>query len=1040
MKKHTLLLLLLLFAGTQHILYAHHIGHRTISGTVISSDDGQGIPHAQIMVRFTAVGGTATDITLGTITDLHGRYTIEIPDNVTHLTFSFMGKVTQDVEIGGRTTIDVTLQTDALMLEEFVVTGYGVTRRSAFTGSAVTVSADDLRRQTEPNLINALQGMVPGMQISNSAAQPGSGSTILLRGIGSLQGNRDPLFVIDGVPITAGNISSFVAGGTMTTTSPMSSDPLAGLNPNDIESITVLKDAAATAIYGSRAANGVVVITTRRGREGPGQIDVNLRTGLVMRPQMSHRNRMLNLTDFETLMIDGEMARQEVVLGWDTPNRDAAIATLLNDGILRADGNEYDWFRELSRVGRIHDISISASGGTERRSYFLSLGYMRSEFYLHGSGFERFTARSNIDYRANNWFTIGLNLSGSYTDQDQTGTTASAANPLFNGRLMRPNEPFRNPDGTWNFNTSQGVGHNLVARFQDPDASEANTRGLNAMVTPFVRLNLYRNVFFQTRVSVEINQLNEREVFSATVDGDGIPMEGRTRLSNLNSNRQTIVNTANWLPSINGMHNFNLLVGQEAQRHTTQVLQAVQEGFLHFRLREIANNAGSRAGSTTNHSTLVSYFGNLQYELHNRYFLSASIRRDGSSRFGDEHLWGTFYSVGARWRLSEESFMQPTRGFINNLALRVSYGTAGNMPRALHGWAYTYSPVAYSVVGGTAPTLLGNPGLRWESKNKFNVGMEAMVFDRISLEVDYYHEIINNMLHSRQVSRATGFTSYLSNMASMQNTGVEIQVNAMLVNNRDFRWTVGANVSANRNKVLYIGTTPAGLPDTLRGTTQWSAAGMAWNSFFLREWAVCPQTGLSGWRQADGEFMFGSSAHHGSAPQVFVGTPYAQFWGGFNTRLFFRGFDFAANFIYSLGGYHYSSEAQFFEADGWRSQFSNVNYWYFDNRWTTPGQNAGAPRFIRGHGYSSEALSTRFLMRSDFLRLRNVTFGYTIPRDVTSRIGVTNARIYASLDNLFTWTHRDHRGWEPNPGLGEAHTVGQYGQPRNFIVGINFTF
>ena len=1035
MKKNTLLLLFLLFAGTQYI-YAHHIGHRTISGTVISADDGQGIPHAQITVRG---AGTAN---LGTITDLQGRYTIEVPDNGTHLIVSFLGKTTQEVEIGDRTTIDITLETDAFMLDEFIITGYGVTRRSAFTGSAVTVSAENLRRQTEANLINALQGQVPGMQIANSAAQPGSGSTILIRGIGSLQGNRDPLFVIDGVPITAGNISSFAPGtpGSMTTTSPLSTDPLAGLNPNDIESITVLRDAAATAIYGSRAANGVVVITTRRGREGPAQIDVNLRTGLVMKPHIARRNRMLGLADFETLMIEGEMARQEVTLG-ETPDRDAAIATLRTLGILN-DNEEVNWFDEVTRVGRIHDVGVSAQGGTARANYFLSLGYMRNQFYTIGSDFERFSARSNIDYRANNWFTMGLNLSGSYTNQDQTGTTASSANPLFGSRLMRPNEPIRNPDDTWNFNTSQGA--NIVALFQDPDHNDHNARGFNAMVTPFFRVTLPQNIILQSRLSFEVNLLNELEVLSPTVDPVGIARTGFARVSNLNLNRQTIVNTANWLPSIGTDHNFNILLGQEAQNQTTRALQAEQYGFTHPHIRRIANNAGSTAASLTNHATLLSYFANLQYDFRNRYFLSASIRRDGSSRFGDEYQWGTFYSVGARWRISEEAFMLPTRHVLNNLALRISYGTTGNLPRALHGWAFLYGLEAYSIVGGTGPQNLGNPGLRWESKTKFNVGLEATLFERLSLEVDYYHEVVNDMLHTRQVSRATGFASYLSNHASMQNSGVEVQVNALLVNTRDFRWSVGANISANRNKILDLGIPPMadGSPDTInRGTMQWSAVGMPWASFFLPEFGVCPQTGLGGWRQPDGEFIYGSPAAHASAARTFQGTPYAQFWGGFNTRLSFRGFDFAAHFIYSLGGYHYSGEARFFENEGrYRGLGTpNVNHFLFDNRWTTPGQHALAPRFILG-GAGFDQASTRFLMRNDFLRLRNVTLGYTFPREWTSRIGLANARIYASLDNLFTVTRSDHRGWEPNLGVGDAPRVGEYGQPRNFIIGLNFTF
>jgi len=1033
MKKIMLLLVSLLFVGAQ-VLQAQS----TITGSVISADDNQGIPGVQVTVRGT---------TMGTTTNVMGQYSINVPSGATHLVFSFMGKKTQEIAIESRTTIDVTLESDVTALQEFVVTGYGVTRRSAFTGSAVAVGSDVITRQTEANMINALQGAVPGMQISNSAGQPGSASSILIRGIGSLHGNRDPLYVIDGVPQTAGNVSSFAStGGVLSAnTSPQSTDPLAGLDANDIESITVLKDASATAIYGSRASNGVIVITTKRGKEGPGQVNVNLKTGLTMRPQMSRKNQMLNLADYETLMIEGEMARQEVALA-QTPNRETAISTLRSLGILRTDDHDVDWWDEVSRVGKTHEASISASGGSERRNYFLSLGYLKNEFYLHGSEFERFSARSNIEYRANKWVTIGLNVSGSFTNQDQTGTMTSASNPWRNGRLMRPNEPVKNPDGTWNFNTSQqGVGYNIVARHQDPDRSEINTKNYNALIMPFVRLDLYKNVFFQTKVSFDVVQLNERRILSATVDGEGKLTDGFTALGNSNSTRQFIVNTLNWAPTINGVHNFNVLIGQEAQKTTNTIQQASYRGFLHYRLREVSADANSRGYSTLNYSTLLSYFSNLEYDLHHKYYLSASLRRDGSSRVGDNNLWGTFYSVGGRWRISQEPFMQATQKYINNMALRMSYGTTGNLPTDLHAWAQVYNtvnpgatapPIVYSIFSGTGPFGIGNPDLKWESKNKFNVGMELLALNRISFEIDYYHEVINDMLYARPVSQTAGGGNPLVNFASMENKGVEIQVNAVVVDHKDFRWTIGANMSANRNNVLDIGT-----KDTInRAGLQWSAVGMPWNSFFAREFGVCPTTGLGGWKQDDGTYLYGATTAYGTAPPVFIGTPYAKFWGGFNTRLSYKGFDFSTNFFYSLGGYHYSSDAYSFETDGWSSTFPNVNYYYFDNRWTKPGDDAKAPRYVRGYSYGSESQSTRYLMKANFLRLRNVTLGYAIPKNITSKASITNARIYASLDNLFTWTPKDYRGLEPDAGLVGGTQSGQYAQPRNFIVGINFTF
>ena len=1018
-----LLLVALLFAGAQTLS-----AQRTITGTVISADDNMGVPGAQVIVRGT---------TMGTTTDINGRYSINVPATATHLVFTFMGMETQEIEIGGQAIIDVTLSSGIAMLQEFIVTGYGVTRRASFTGTATQVGDEVIRRQTDANVINTLQGAVPGLQVSNASGQPGSASTVRIRGLGSINAPTAPLFVIDGVPITTGNISGF---GDRSAAN-LSTDPLAALNPADIESITVLRDAAATAIFGARASNGVILITTRRGQEGQNNVNVSLRTGLVMNPQNNRRTRMLNARDYEEWMIHGFMNRDEFVFGL-APDRDRAIASLTADGIIGT-GYETDWLDAVTRVGRVTEATVSASGGTARANYFLSLGYTQNESFVTGSDFERISARTNLEFRADRWITMGLNLSGSHIDQNQTTVGTSWVNPLFASRLLRPNEPIRNPDGSWNLQTSIAGGTNPVAIREDGIPSFHNTQLINIMASPFVRLQLMNNLFVQVRGSLESNMMTERQFWSPTVDPNGISWNGLLQRNEQQYHRQNITNTVNWLPTVGDRHRFNVMLGQEAQKITDNWMWGNDSDFPHPTIQQMLNGATSRhISSGLSYSTILSFFGSLEYELDDKYYIAATVRRDASSRFADAHRWGTFYSIGAKWRISHEPFMEFTRNWLDNLTLRASFGVTGNEPMAWYGFRTTYATgVNYSTASGTAPSIgAGNPGnddLRWERKNRFDIGFNLTALNnRLDVEFVFYNDVTNDLLYTTPITRVTGHPSLLTNVASMRNRGVEVQVNALLVNTRDFQWSVGANMTANRNKVLDLG----GADSIPSGALGMIFVGQPFNVLYMREWGgVCPHTGLGGWVQEDGSVRFGTQADAWDpAPRRIVGDPHARFFGGLNTRLAWRNFDFTAHFFYTLGSHAWMNEVNFYENTGHQG-FWNVNYYTFDNSWRQPGDQTLVPRFILGQNMGQGAISTRMLMSGDFLRLRSITLGYTVPRQHLQRLHLQSARVYASFDNIFTWTHRDFRGWEPDAGLLGSQGV-TFGQPRTFTVGLNVGF
>ena len=1005
MKKLVLFAVSLLLLGVQ-VAWAQ----RTVTGKVTSSDEPMG--HPQVAVK---VPGTS----IGTVTNFDGEFSLSVPEGVSKLEFSCLGLTTKLVDISSN--MNVKMEASAIALTEVSITGYGVSRKAATTGAAAQVEGDVVKKSTESNVINGLQGNVAGLQISSSTGQPGAPTSARIRGTSSVNSGNAPLYVIDGVPVSNGGFGMYTY-----------TDPLASLNPEDIENIAVLKDASATSIYGSRASNGVIVITTKKGNEGKTQFSLNAKVGMSTKPFVKHSFQKVNADDYRKYLADAKRN-----------SRPAFEQIFSDDYFLREFNNDFksagydlmtaettDWWDEVTRIGIIQDYSLAASGGNEKYNFFASVGYFSNQGFVVGTDFTRYSARLNLDYKPTNWLTFGMNLSGAYAEVNTVPTSLAYASPIWSAMSMRPTDPVKNADGTWF--TKFNEGYNPVAIYTDENHNVAFQQQYKALFSPYLRFQFYKNVFFQTKVGVDFVTVKEKNVWSPTVDPQGKQMNGLVQRTDETSAVLTITNTLNWMPTIADKHNLNFLIGQEAQRFNdySDYMSGFDYAIHTLNFLDIANAVETSGSSAVSDATLASYFGNVEYDYDGKYYLSASVRGDGSSRFGDKK-WGAFWSVGGKYRISAENFMASTQAWLNNLTLRVSYGTTGNQNVNYYAAQGLYSLGRYGGMTALTPGSLGNPNLTWEKRNKFDVGVEISVFDRLTVEIDYYNDITDDMIFSIPLSAACGFTGLTDNIGKMRNQGVELQINALLMNRRNFQWTLALNLTSNDNKVLKLAT-----EDPIVGSISIMKEGLSTSEFYMREWAgVDPATGRPRWYAENGkDYVF----NYNEAPQRLLGSSNPKIYGGISTRFDFYNVDVSLQFNYSYGNKLFINDLRYVEGLGERNT-SPTTYYVFDNRWKNPGDETDVPQVIYGGNNGADGWSSRQLVDASYFRIKTIMIGYTLPKKLAQKAYLSSFRAYVSIDNLYTATSKNFRGYDPEAGLGMTQAA-NYPLPINYTLGINVGF
>ena len=1018
--RNKLYLLLVLLVGIVQVGMAQE---KTITGVVTDADDGSPLPGVSVVIKGTH---------LGTATDAMGKYSIRI-DGKAVLVFTFIGMQTQEIPVNNRSVVNVNMRLASIGIDEVVVTGYGTTTKGSFTGSAAVLGADNISKKTDANPVKALEGAVSGVQLNTASGQPGAPSTIFIRGRNSYNSGTQPLYVIDGIPIESSTMGIRSREGA-------SVSPLATLNSADIVSITVLKDATATSIYGARAANGVIVITTKQGVRGKLKVNLTAKFGLEMMPNYTSRYRLLNQEQYENLMVDGLLAAYPD----DYENKDAALADLYDTfGLKPGEGANTDWMDEVTRVGKIQDynLDISSGGVSENAAkYFLSFNYFKNEAIIIGKDLERFSGRFNLEQEPGKVVKYGLNSSFSYSIMNMGAGGGYYSDPitLAYGK-MNPLIAVRNKLGEWNFENTQ---YNPVAqRSKDGDRSEAKT--YRAILSPYVTIRFSPAWSFTSRGGLDLYSIKEFGYWSF-LQPQGKGLRGMGEQGTTTRTLLSITNTLSWVKAFDD-HHVNMMVGQEAQhtRENSSYLAGSNYPVEYLSQIELAAKPTSASTSLDN-VALASFFFNGQYDYANKYYLSASVRTDGSSRFGSNNRWATFYSVGARYRLTGESFMQLASNWLDELTLRVSYGTSGNQDvgsswyasRGLYGFGYNYNSQP-----GSYRQQAGNPDLKWEQTAKFNVGVDLALWERrVNVEFDYYRHLTKDMVFNVPLSFTSGMSSIPTNVGELENKGFEFSVGVTPVRTDKVDWTLTFVGSANKNEIKKLSTD---LP--IESSITIVEPGRDIYTWKMKEWAgVDPDTGSPMWwivnRDKNGkEISREKTTNYNKATKEYVGKASPKFQGGLTSSLNLYGFDFSFQLNYSLGSKIFGDNLRYDEQTG-AAGVQNTTRYVYENRWQKPGDEALVPRFVFGDKSGANSASTRFLMKGDYLKIRNITLGYTLPKDLVQRIHLNNVRIYVSSDNLHTFVAKDFRGFDPSGIAPNGVQWWNYPTPRNVMFGLNIGF
>ena len=976
-----------------------------VTGNVTSEEDGLPVVGASVLVKGT---------TVGTVTDIDGNFTLtNVPSSAGTLVISFIGMQSQEVKV--KPVVKVVLKSDAEVLDEVVVTGYGVQRKASFTGAASIVGEEAIAKKNDANFVKVLEGSVPGVQMNNSTSMPGVWGSVYIRGRASLNSGTQPLYVIDGMPVNSDTDAMSTSDNNMV-------DPMSSINPADIESITVLKDAAATAIYGSRAANGVIVVTTKKGSEGKFNLNLDIKQGFV---SMGNNNMdFANAEESMKLFTDGLTAYQ----GGDWQENYNYLA----DNYFGWDRKtSTDWMDAITRKGYYQDYNLSAQGRNGNTGYYVSLGYLNTDGLIIGSDMERFSGRMNLDSKFK-WATIGVNTSYSYSTQNgfSLSTGGSMSSPLTAAiSSQTPMDPVYDSEGNYN-NINM---YNPVA-LMDEDTGELNENKMQTInLNPYLQVDFGLGIYAKTTLGVNLTDLRQYQYWSALYNPQAMDYNGLGQQYNSRNTVVTWNNVVGWNHKFADKHDVSVMLGQEMQKKSYfyEYYAKSDFPFADSGMRDLTT-AGTEQGSEyyKKEARLASYFMDAHYSYADKYYLSGSYRRDGSSVFGSDTRWGNFWSVGGKWRISGEDFLNGNN-VITNATLRASYGTVGNQDidwyaaRGFYGAGYNYNQMP-----GMIPVSISNQELTWEVSKKFDIGFDLSLWHRLHFTFDFYNEITSDALFQVPLSMTTGMAETYKNIGKIRNHGIEFSVNANILQTKDWTWSAYANLTWNENEVVKLST-----DEPIEYTFQIIEEGRPYTQFKMKEYAgVDRETGKPLWylNETGNE----TTSDYNAAAKRYVGDADPNVLGGFGTNLRWKDIDFGLSFNYRLGGKVYDSGAAF---TGFGMAFRTPLKDVALNSWTEENKDAKYPQYIYSDPYNATSTSSRFLYSGNYLRISNLTLGYTLSKKWTTKILIQRLRAYISVDNLYTFTASDFVGYNPETSANGV-IAWQYPATRTFIGGIQLTF
>ena len=1000
-----LVLLLFFFCGLGIMTFAQE---KTITGTITAAEDGTTIVGATVNIK-----GTTTGVT----SDLDGNYSIiTIEGDV--LVFRFVGMKTQEVIVGADNVYDIVMEIDNIGLDEVIVTGYGSAIKRELSGSITKVETEGLAQSPTVSFESAIQGKTAGVFIEQASGKLGEIVKMRIRGSSSISANNQPLYVIDGVPVTSVNLSN---SGNQPT------NPLADINMADVESIQILKDASAAAIYGSRASNGVVVITTKNGQAGDTRFNVSYTTGIS---EPSRLREWLNADQYLELFNESMDNVSVDGLVWDWLPKEDIWEIYVSDEWDQ--GWDSDWQSEAFQKGSVNRINLSASGGSETGSFYAGMSYDNTVGILRGNSMNKFNGRVSLDQKSGDRFTYGINLGIMRTEMDRVENDNAFATPL---QLVAqaPVTPIYDPDtGELNKET---VYYNGLISIRDSYNNQISFRTLGNV---FGTYEILKGLTFRTDFGTDIIDMREKSFWGRETIGAGPAGEAQNR-----SVRVVNYNWDNYLTYImvRNAHDLNIVGGMSYQESMTTGSNVEGKGFPTDDFQNIASAAEATTfDSWEEGTTYLSYFGRANYMYNNRYLLTLSGRVDGSSRFGIDNRYGFFPAGSVGWIISEESFMDGIENVLSYFKLRTSYGLTGNSGIPDYAHLALYDGVNYAGRNGLKATQLAFNELGWETTAQFDIGIDFGFFaNRITGEIDYYNKQTTDLLLYKTLPSTSGFTGVWSNVGKLENKGVEFALHSNNLTGR-FRWETDFNIAFNRNKVLSVDG-PEITPNGLNYVMEEQPIGV-WK---MRKYAgVDPANGDALYYVEEGSDE--TTNNYNLATPMVVGSPNPDFTGGLTNHFEFGGFDLDILLSFVYGNEIYNGGGMYQSANG--DWFDNQTVDQMD-RWQQPGDITDIPQARLGMGNGTRD-SDRYLTDGSYLRFRNITLGYNLPDNVLNRIKMQSARIWIGIQNLYTLTN--YKGWDPEVNyVGTNRTTQTQNiiqgydfytapQARTYSVGINLTF
>ena len=1029
--------------------FAEVLQERTVTGVVTSGADGEALIGVSVQVKERPQ--------VGTITDFEGRYSLQVKSNET-IVFSYIGFKSQEVK-ASKTVVNVELEEDSEILDEVVVVGYGTMKRSDLTGSVVSVGEDEIKQSIVTSLDQALQSKAAGVSVTQNSGTPGGGISVSIRGINSLNGN-EPLYVIDGVAISGNNDSN--------------SSVLSSINPSDVVSMEILKDASATAIYGSRASNGVVLITTKQGQAGKTRITYEGYYGLQQLPKKLGVMNLREYAEYQNLRAE--------VIGFGE-RAEFADPSLLGEGT--------DWQGEIFQNASMHNHQLNISGGNDNVKYSLSAGYLQQEGIAIGSDFERFSARVNMDNKITKWLSTGLRASVAQTTQNNT---IDSGNIIRTAIEQLPDTPARNPDGSWGAQAENMYGTYFSNPVAEALMRENYNRGLQMYVDFFADVTLWKGLVFRAEYAGNYYYSNTYQYTPSYDYGHYVQSSTGSRGANNGSN--WTLKTYLTYNGTFGKHNISVMAGHEAQENSYETLYASRDNYLFNTIHELNMGDSSTAKNSSGRgsSAIESYYGRLNYGYDDRYLATFTVRGDGSSSFGPANRWGVFPSMALAWKINNEKFLKDVK-WLNNLKLRLGWGLVGNQSASSYAYGVTMTSAASIWGTGFYAGNYPNDKLKWEETRAWNAGLDLNLFDnRVEFIFDTYLKNTDNLLMQASLpSYVTGIIqSPWVNAGAMENKGAEFTLNTVNISKKDFTWRTGITISFNKNKITKLYTETAGLSGKVdqSQTLTYSTVGQPVGQYYgYKVVGMFKEESDFYQRDADGNFLLDKNGNrlpvalpenqHIAKDEVWVGdyifedlngdgvideqdrtylgNPEPKFSYGFNNTFTYKGFDM--NIF--INGVYGNKLVNLFRQD-FTNPMRNSNLlkeatgiahvelidpaqpeeiW---NVHVSNPESATVQRLNTADGNDNNRMSSRFVEDGSYLRIKNISLGYTFPQKWTRKWHIENLRVYMNIQNAFTFTK--YKGYDPEVGAYNYNVLlrgvdyARYPSQRIYTVGLNLSF